>query len=241
MKELIAYNDRKIEITAYSGGIERDLILYKFSRTPENPPLLKDLVFILKEHIKSNIPLSKLHPEEIIYVLYSIRSISVSDSIPLNFDCPICNEKFNFDVSIADVLHKHEYNCSLINNVYSPNIEDYIPFWVENRASVNAYDRLTEYIEKTKTHFNFIKPVKCVNCGESNTLDMANLDLLASVFSSFDIAGFYNSINSLVYYGKCSYKDLLECLLPFERELMTSYIQTEIEKVEKLNKSKNSI
>lgn len=239
MKELISYNDRRIEITAYSGGIERDLIMYKFSRTPETPPKLEDLTFILRDHIKSNIPLSKLHNEELIYILYSLRGISVSDSIPLNFDCPVCKEKFNFDVSLEGVLEPHEYKCKMINNIYSPNIDDYIPSYVEDRASIRAFDKICAYIEKTKTKFNFIKPVKCINCGESTELDMANLDLLASTFSSFDVAGFYGSINSLVYYGKCSYKDLMECLLPFEREIMTSYIQGEIEKVEAQRKKSN--
>ena len=237
MKESITYNDRKIEIRAYSGSIERDLILYGYSRTPENPAKLEDLTFILKDHIKSNIPLNKLEPEELVYIFYCLRGISVSDSIPLSLDCPVCSSKFNLSIDINKILKEKNYNCSLLKNTYSKNAEDYLTPGTLFRLEENIllYDRIINYIEKTKTKFTYFREIKCPNCNTPHSLDLMDLKILCSVFSSFDIQGFYNSINSLVYYGKCSMYDLMEVMLPFERELLTSYIQNEIERAEKQN------
>lgn len=238
MKELLKYNNRRIEITAYSGAIERNLVLYNYSRTEESPAKLEDLLFILKDNIKSNIPLNKLEREEIVYILYALRGISVSDSIPLNFDCPLCKNKFNLELGVNSILEAHDFKCTIIDNIYSQKAEDYIPFWVSSRIEDNIplYDRLISYIENHKTKFNLIREVNCISCNSPYTLDLGDLSLLCKSFSSFDVLGFYNSINSLIYYGKCSADDLYNHLLPFERELLTSYIQTEIEKAQTQSK-----
>lgn len=236
MREQIKYNDRNIEIRAYSGSIERDLILYKFSRSEENPPKLNDLIFLVKNNIESNISLDKLSESEIIYILYSLRGISVSDSLPLNFDCPICKEKFTLNVNISDILKSSEINHPQLKNIYSENTDDY--FVNAEELELSEYDKLLEYLEQNKTKFNFVKKVNCVSCGSEHLLDLKDLNILCSTFSSFDVMGFYNSIHSLIYYGKCSAYDLMNVILPFERELMTSYIQNEIEK--QLQNSQNS-
>lgn len=235
MKELISYNDRKIEVKAYSGSIERDLVLYTYSRNEKNPPKLKDIAFILKDNIKSNIPLNKLYPEELIYIFYTIRGISVSDSLSLSFDCPICKSKFNLNVDLSKILISKDYKCQLLQNVYSHDTDDYLSPGMQFRLNenINLYDRIINYIIKTKTKFNFKRDINCINCNSSHILDLSDLNILCSSFSSFDIQGFYNSINSLIYYGKCSADDVLNHLLPFERELLTGYIQAEIEKQEK--------
>lgn len=230
MKELITYNDRRIEISAYSGRIERSLVLYKFSRTPDNPPKLEDIFFIVNELIKSNIPLENLTQKEKVYILYSIRALSVSDSLPLNFTCPNCNTQFSVNFNIGEFLKQGELNHPNLHNFYTENYDE---LFKDLEIPLSEYDSIIEYIEKTFTKFNYERSIKCVNCKIEHPIDLSELDILTSSFSSFDVMGFYHSINSLIYYGKCSAYDLMEVMLPFERELLTSYIQDEIEKAEK--------
>lgn len=231
MRELITYNDRRIVIKGYTGAIERDLILYKFSRESDNPPKLSDLLFILEECIQSNIPLEQLSNDEKLYIIYALRGLSVSDTLTLNFDCPNCNEKFKLNYEISKLMTKgKDFNCKYLRNLYSDNAEDYIIPEVLDKLSFRQYDILEKYIEKHKTKFNFIHDANCINCKEPFKVDLRDLEILTSVFSNYDIQGFYNSVNALVYYGRYDISSLLNVVLPFERELITALIQTEIDK-----------
>lgn len=229
MKDVIEYNDRKIVIKPYAGNIERDLILYKFSRDEEHPPKLKDIWFILEDYVKSNIPFEQLTENEKIFILYSIRGMSVSDNIELNFNCPNCNDNFRINVEISKIIEKSELPKGY-NNIYSENLEDYLTKDDLDSENFEDFDKKLEEIEKHKTKFIYIREIECVNCGAKSQMNLADLNILCSCFSNFDIVGFYNSLNSLVYYGKYSFSDLLNYILPFERELITSFIQSEMDK-----------
>lgn len=238
MREKITYNNRKIIISAYNGKTERDLIMYRFSRDNENPPKLEDLLFLLENYIDSNIPLNELQEEEIFNILYSLRGISISDTLDLHFDCPNCNSKFKVSVEISKILEKgKDFNCKYLKNIYSNQIENYIVD-IEN-LSLKNFDILEKYIDKNKTRFNLTREIKCISCDTTHYLNLKDLNILTQSFSNFDIQGFYTSLNSLVYYGKYDIASLLKDVLPFERELLTTLVQTEIDKINELKNKTN--
>lgn len=239
MKELIKYNDREITIHAYSGSLERDLVMYKFSRDENTPPKLEDLIFILDSQIKSNIPLHKLETHEIIYILYNLRSISVSNALPMHLDCPACGQHFSISVELGNIIKEGKIDHPKLKNIYSENYDDY--FIDAENLEMDEYDDLLEYISQNKTSFNFIKKVNCKSCATEHPLNLLDLSLLTSCMSNFDIAGFYQSLNSLVYYGHYSISDLLNDVLPFERELITTMIQNEAEKMEEMRQGRKPI
>ena len=230
MKELIEYDNRKIVITAYNGKTERDLVMYKFSRDESNVPKLKDLLFFLEHCISPNVPLNQLSNDEIIYILYSIRGISISDVLSLQFKCPDCGDSFKVEAEISSIHTKSTFKKSrLLKEGYFEDPEDYIKDEVLD-MSLSSFERLLKYIEKHKTKFNYIRDIECLGCQKKHTMDLRDLNILCACFSNFDVMGFYNSLNLLVYYGKYDISSLLNDVLPFEREIITDLIQKEIDK-----------
>ena len=240
MREKITYNDRKIIISGYNGKTERDLIMYRFSRDNENPPNLEDLLFLLENYISPNIPLESLEEDEIFNILYSLRGLSISDTLDLHFDCPDCNSKFKVTIEISKILEKgKDFTCKYLKNTYSSKIEDYI---IDiDKLSLKQFDILEKYIYKHKTRFNLTREIKCIDCNTIHYLNLKDLNILTQSFSNFDIQGFYTSLNSLVYYGKYDIASLLKDVLPFERELLTTLVQTEIDKINELKNKTNGI
>ena len=241
MKELIEYDNRRIIITAYNGKTERDLVMYKFSRAEDNPPKLKDLLFFLSHCIDSNIPLEQLTNDEIIYILYSIRGISVSDSLSLQFKCPDCGNAFKVESEISSIYTKSTFREpgasetitkveKVLNPGYFEDSESYIKDTILDTLTMSSYDRLLRYIDKHKTKFNYTREIECLECHNKHKMDLRDLNILCACFSNFDVMGFYNSLNSLVYYGKYDISSLLNDVLPFEREIITDLIQKEIDK-----------
>ena len=236
MKELIEYDNRRIIISAYNGKTERDLVMYKFSRAEDNPPKLKDLLFFLEHCINSNVPLDQLSNDEIIYILYSIRGISVSDSLNLQFKCPDCGNSFKVESEISNIHKKStiRYNpknstkVGVLNVGFFNENYEYIKDSILNKISMPSFDRLLNYIDKHKTKFNYEREIECLECGKKHKMDLRDLNILCACFSNFDIMGFYNSLNSLVYYGRYDISSLLNDVLPFEREIITDLIQKEI-------------
>lgn len=238
MREQIKYNDREIIITAYSGAIERDLVMYKFSRDDETPPKLKDLIFILQDCVKSNIPLNHLSESEIFYIFYSLRALSVSNGLPMIMDCPNCGKHFETTIDLSGILKEGKIDNPKLKDIYSENFDDY--FKDVESLEMEEYDDLLNYIESNRTTFNFTKKIHCKSCTSEHALNLFDINLLTSSMSNFDIAGFYKSLNSLVYFGHYSISDLLNDVLPFERELITTLIQNEIEKADEIRKGKSN-
>lgn len=231
MKELIEYDNRRIIVKAYNGKTERDLVMYKFSRAEDNTPKLKDLLFFLEDYIISNIPLSQLSNEEIIYILYSIRGISISDVLSLQFKCPDCGNSFKVESEISSIHTKSTLKKSkLFKEGYFEDSESYVEDFVLDSISLPSFERLLRYIEAHRTKFNYTREIECLECQKKHTMDLRDLSILSACFSNFDVMGFYNSLNLLVYYGKYDISSLLNDVLPFEREIITDLIQKEIDK-----------
>lgn len=231
MKELIEYGDRRIVVRAYNGKTERDLVMYKFSRADDNVPKLEDLLFFLDHCIESNVGLKNLSNDEIIYILYSIRGISISDVLSLQFKCPDCGGSFKVESEISSIYKKSTLKKSkLLNEGYFEEPEGYIKEEILDKISMASFDRLLRCIDKYRTKFNYTRDIECIECHSKHSMDLRDLNILCACFSNFDVMGFYNSLNLLVYYGKYDISSLLNDVLPFEREIITDLVQKEIDK-----------
>lgn len=231
MKELIEYNDRRIEITAYKVSKERDLLLISSSDTVDIDVYLREL----EANIKSNILIYDLSPEEKLHILYKLRSISVGNILKLKNKCS-CGVNFNSEFDLNMLITVGNIEHSDLKNTYSQNIEDYF------KKDVNSYDLLDyefleSYIQENQTTFNFKKSVKCPSCETDLSVDLSDSSIWTLCFSENDIMGLYQSLVRLSYSARLGLGVM--DLYPFERGIFIDLVNQEIEDLNNSRQQRN--
>lgn len=235
MVEHIQYNDRKFTLYSYYTKTERDLILTANSDTSEEKNY--DLYLrVLESNIKSNINIFNLEPEEKLFLLYRLRSSSVSDILNLNVSCE-CGNNFKASIDINKIHNFKEINNKELNNIYSNNFKDYFKKNPDD-YSLLEYEKLEDYIIENKTSFKFNFEFKCPACKKNNEIDLSSPGIFKNIFSENDIIELYKSITRLSYNGKFTINGILNDLYPFEREIFINMINTEVEEYNKTVKNK---
>lgn len=237
MKKL-KYHDREIILHPYPGKIERDLI--SLHPTGESNNLASDLIdylLILNPYIQCNINIENLYTSELIFILYSLRAISVSDTINQQIECPKCRNDFRLKTSITNFADFKDLNIPGIKNEYHEDIEKYFDSEKLKDLDISEYDEFEAYIIENRTNFNFIQHIKCPNCQTELSIDFADPNKLARCFSEYDLLNFYKSLTRLSYSGRVSMSALLNDIYPYEREIFSEMINQEIQEINKAKKS----
>lgn len=225
MKKLIKYSDRILELKTFNINTDRDLILY----SGEENKNIDELLYIVSDYYKCNIDNDKLTEDEKYFILYKLRELSVSNEIEIITTCPHCGYKNNREISTNNILKPGTIDHPKLRNIISDDDNDYILDL--DSLELDEYDELLEYIETHKTTFNLTQNVNCFQCEKEFTVNLKNLDLLASVMSSAgtNVLGFYDSITTLVFSGKFDFNGILN-MYPYEKDIYIARVNTIIEK-----------
>ena len=120
----INVGDKKLEIKPWKTKHEKEYLIYK-----EQAELDDNSIFeiLLKPCIK-DVEKYNFTPNEEIYIMTKIRSISLGTDITLNFNCSECDKFNDVDVSLDDIV---EYSPSQFHDV---EIGDYKFVFKQNNS-----------------------------------------------------------------------------------------------------------
>lgn len=231
----IKYNDRFLTFRPYPGKIERDLLFVGYDESKTVQEYVAEFLIILRDYFTSNIEMSKLTLNEKLFILYTLRSISVSNELKQLITCPKCGKQFNFSVDLDSIIKIKEMSHKHLENIYSEDITAYFKDGQLDNLDLNEFDEIEQYIRDNITKFEFEKKINCVNpeCREPLIIDLKNTKVLSTMFSNFNLQNFYRSISILAHFGHIDMSAIMNDLYPFEREMISGVINAEIEKKNK--------
>lgn len=230
MKKII-YNDRELILTPYLTSTERDILVL-------NSTDIDDILIILEPYIQLKIndtllninDIIKLSESEKIYIIFELRNISVSEVFSFIKKCDNCNNKFDFDINLENVLIEgniKDYKNIKLKNIISDDINDFSDMDLEE-LDINLYDELIYYIENNKTRFDFSSIVTCPYCETKKEINIKK-DVILENLSEDTVLNFYKTISSMIYFGKYSKLDI-DSMIPFERSIYLGLLNEQIKK-----------
>lgn len=259
----IKYHDRVLELIPYNLKIEKELLLYKSSEEKDFD--LDDVLYILKDNFKLTINSKDFYPicdSEKMFILFSLRSISVDETLRYEFRCnneieisqekkeklleefneiPFienhCQNVIDNTISTENIFQESTFDKKLlkkyrIKDIISDNIEDFFIDKIED-YDVDEYDKISKYIEEHCAKFNFVRELKCPKCSKIHYINFGSIKESIRSLSEISIAEFYSSLNQLVYKGHYQLNALLNDIYPFEREIYISNLNDTIEEENK--------
>ena len=227
MKKVLKYNGKKITLLPYNTSLERDILLYTSGDYD-----FDSLMDILKDNIIVNEPFKydDLSYSEKFNILLELRNGSVGEMFSFIKKCDKCHNNYETDVSFTETITEgniSDFKGIKITEAFSDDYNDYVDFDIDELDTAE-YDKLTEYIDKNKTKFNFVAKSVCDHCGNVNYIKLTEKHLVENL-SEDTLANFYQTIASMVYHGNYSKLDI-DSMLPFERSIYLSLLNEEIKK-----------
>lgn len=256
------YGQREFDLEPYKSWQEREILLA--SSLNEDEFLISGIDKIF-EYLKTNIIFKndyKLTKNEKIYILYMLRSISVSESINSKNICPECKKPFDLELPIENFVKMPEnfqnsfelndytlyYKDSFedneienyffkiknnINSIETSNEKDIENFI--NELNVEEEIILKSFVEQNKTKFEFASIKKCPYCKSEFKIPMDSDSFVISILSEDSLISLYKTISNMIFHSNYSKTDI-DNMIPFERGIFVSLLDANLKELREVKK-----
>lgn len=170
--------------------------------------------------------ISSLSENEKIAMLYKFREISVGDEINLQFKCKHCGSGNENSLSILNIIESSNITNPKIKDAFkvltNNNFNEFVNIDIDD-LDVDEYDQIYEEVKNTITKFNYIKPIICQKCGETNYTRIDTPSFVVDNLSDDSLISLYQTYNDLIFFGHYTKQDI-DSLYPFERTILISLL-----------------
>lgn len=253
MFRTLKYGDKSFRITPYNSAQEREAIV---GITINEDEINEDSLFEFLCHFKNCIDLNEtefnnLTKNEIMYILWMLRGISVGEDVNVDSKCPSCGTVSNYDVNVSsDILlvknsgHSNTIKIKNLIFIFKDNYsgiitDDTLASFLSINSSeedisnvidnldLEDYEFLFSEVEKRIQKFNFTNTIKCDSCKEDVIFRLSKPSFILTSLSEDSLISFYKTLSFLVFYGKYTKADI-DSMFPFERNILTGMLETNL-------------
>ena len=223
----LEYSGKVIELFPYNTLTERDILLSSMNKEFD----LDKIMNILSSCIKYN---GKLSKSEKILILYTLRSISVGEEIPVKFTCKKCKRINEQGINISDLVTSSNIkNKKIVDRFKELTDENFNDFYEGcDELELDEYEKVFNEAKESVTKFNFIKECKCHSCFEPQLFDISDPEYVIENLSEDSLMSIYQTINDLVFFSHYT-KDDVDRMFSFERSILISLLNKTREELNK--------